>query len=453
MKYLISICLLFVFITSCKKEIKTIDSSAYLRNVRTGLKDSLAANDYAQLDFSKAILNKVDSVQLYFLRIPFNGKSLANDFLVVKTNSNGVIEKGRIIHLEGKANEFGEGKIRRRRFNGNIAISSLNRQHVLNSSIENGYITAFHQQANLREQTDPVLMAGDLPEVVVVAYVHNIEPISYSDWYLLTSLFDSGGGSNGGNYYGSLDGDGYGGGGGGGYGYYGGGTGDTGGGTEIPIDQTIFVDVDTYINKDPIDVEQFLKCFDNIADAGAQCEISVFADIPVDSDPNKLFDFRTGSPGHTFIQIKKTSADGSQAVMQNLGFYPKTGWKTIGNFATDAKFVDDGQHEFNASFNKTLTPDQLKSVIAEIRGKENAQYDLDDFNCTDWALDIFNNQGSTLTIPKYLVPGSIKADGVNTPQGLYNKLKEMKDANVPGSDKISIGFMKGWVSNSNGPCN
>jgi hypothetical protein len=29
----------------------------------------------------------------------------------------------------------------------------------------------------------------------------------------------------------------------------------------------------------------------------------------------------------------------------------------------------------------------------------------------------------------------------------------MKTANVPNSDKIAIGFMKGWVTDSNGPCN
>lgn len=449
MKQIFTLIIFSVVIFSCRKEVSKINPDHYLQNVKSALKDSLNETDYSVLDFSKALINKVDSVNLYFLRVPFKGKSLVNDFVIVKTNKDGKIEQGKIIHLEGKVNQFGEGTLKQRGFDGNISISSLNRKDVLKSTINRGYITAFHQQVNTREQ---LMEANVMPEVVVVAYVHYNTGIEFSTWLWLQNLmYDYGSGGSGNyssGYYGS-DGGGYnyGGGGGGTTG----GTGGTDGGAGVTIDQTVLVDIDTYVNKDPIDIEKYLKCFDNIADAGAQCEITINADIPVDNDPNKLFDFSTGSPGHTFIQIKKTN--GAQSVVQNIGFYPKTGWKTITNFPIDSKFVDDSQHETNVSFSKALTPEQLRSILTEIRRKENVQYDLDDFNCTDWALDIFNNQGYTLTIPRYLIPGSIKADGVNTPQGVYNKLKEMKAASVPGSDKIAIGFLKGWVSDSNGPCN
>lgn len=451
MKQIFTLIIFSVILFSCKKEISKVSPDGLLQKVKISLKDSMNAGDYANLDFTKAVLNKVDSVHLYFLRIPFREKTVASDFVLVKTSEQGKMEQGRIIQLNGSVHDFGEGKIKRRKFDGNISISSLNRKEILNSSVDNGYITALHSNINTREQ---LMEANVMPEVVVVAYVHYDTGIEFSTWLWLQSLmYDYGGGgsgNSGGGYYGS-DGGGYNYGGGGGYSNYGGGTGDTEGGTGVIEDQTMLVDVDTYVNKDPIDIEKYLKCFDNIPDAGAQCEIVINADIPVDSDPNKLFDFSTGSPGHTFIQLKKTN--GSQSVVQNIGFYPKTGWKTITNFPIDAKFVDDGQHETNAYFSKILTPEQLRSTIAEIRNKENVQYDLDDFNCTDWALDIFNFQGYTLTIPRYLIPGSIKAAGVNTPQGIYNKLKEMKTANVPNSDKIAIGFMKGWVTDSNGPCN
>jgi hypothetical protein len=449
MKQVLCISLLLLLLTACKKEIKTFNSNNYLESVKTALKDSVAANDYGQLDFDKTVLNKVDSVQLFYLRIPFKGKSLMNDFVIVKTDYKGIIEEGKIVHLEGKENEYGDGKIKRRKFDGNISISSLNRKEILNSSIIDGYITAFHSNISTRET---VYGTDVLPEVFVVAYVQSPDVFDYSTWLWLNSFFyintygdTGGGGSDYGSYYGSLGG----GGGSGGNGNNGGGTGDTYSG--ITKDPTILVDVDTYIDKEPIDVERYLKCFDNIPDAGAQCEITIYADIPVDTDPNKLFDFSSGSPGHSFIQIKKTN--GSQSVVQNIGFYPKTGWKTITNFPIAAKFVDDGQHEFNASYNKTLTPEELRTTIGQIRSLENSNYDLDDFNCTDFALSVFNSVGYTITIPRYLIPGSIKSDGVNTPQGIYNKLKEMKDANVPGSGNISIGFMKGWVTDSNGPCN
>jgi hypothetical protein len=39
------------------------------------------------------------------------------------------------------------------------------------------------------------------------------------------------------------------------------------------------------------------------------------------------------------------------------------------------------------------------------------------------------------------------------PQGVYNKLAEIKKNNDAHADKIQIGFIKAWVANSNGPCN
>ena len=171
----------------------------------------------------------------------------------------------------------------------------------------------------------------------------------------------------------------------------------------------------------------------------------------MDSDPNKIFDFSNGSPGHTFIQVKKTN--GGQSVVQNIGFYPKTGWKTgLTNAPLDAKFVDDGMHEFNAGYTKTLSAEEFKSVLTEIRYLKNMQYDIDNYNCTDWALAVFNKQGDGLDIPLYDIPGNLPSSGTSMPQGIYNKLLQMKRDNDLHADKIQIGFQKGYVAYSNGPC-
>jgi hypothetical protein len=320
----------------------------------------------------------------------------------------------------------------------------LNRKEVLNSAIENGYIAALHPQSSARQ----TLMEDNvMPEVVIVCYISGPDTFNYSTWLWLNSIIylasygGPGGGSNG-YYYGSADGN---------YDYGGGGGGDYAG---VTTEQPILVDADLYADKNAIDIEQYVKCFDNIPDAGAQCEVGIYADIPVDSDPNKIFDFSTGSPGHTFIQIKKTSADGTQSVVQNIGFYPQTGWKVgLTDAPVDAKFVDDSQHEFNAAYTKTLTPEEFRSTVTEIRYLKNMQYDIDNYNCTDWALAVFNKQGYGLDIPLYDIPGTYPSAGTSMPQGIYNKLQQMKNSGDPHADKIQIGFYKGYVTSSDGPCN
>ena len=446
MKQIFTLIIFSFILFSCKKEISQAGSDRFLQKIKISLKDSMNESDYAALDFSKAILNKVDSVNLYLLRIPVTGKSVDSDFVIVKTGKDGKMEAGKIIHLQGKANGFGEGKIQRRAFDGNISISSLDRKGNLNSTIENGYITAFHSNINSRAQ---LMEANVMPEVVVVAYVHYDTGIDFSTWFYLQSLlYDNGGGGGGSNggYYGS-DGGGYNYGGGG---SYGGSTGDTGSGYGANVDQTMLVDVDTYVNNPAIDINQYLKCFDNIPDDGATCSITICSDIPVDTDPSKLFNWNTESPGHCFLELKKSN--GAQSVQQSIGFYPIANWKNILSAdPVDSKMVDDGHHEFNASLKMDVTPFNFRSAIGKMKELSTMKYDMDEFNCTDFALEVFNYIRNPLEIPQYVIPGGLY--GTKTPQGLYNKLNEMWRNNDPETKNITIDILKAYVGGSSRPCN
>src|SRR3712207_6707233 len=94
------------------------------------------------------------------------------------------------------------------------------------------------------------------------------------------------------------------------------------GGTR-PNNPVMAVDFEKQDDESPINIDQFVRCFDAIPDAGATCSIEILSDIPVDSDPNKIFSFDSRSPGHTFLNIRKSN--GSQSASQNIGFYPKSG--------------------------------------------------------------------------------------------------------------------------------
>lgn len=452
MKHLITTFIICLCIIACKKEVaRTSGKEAYLENVKSALEDSMGITMANSLDFSKVILSEVDSINLHFLNIPLRD-SHTGSFVLVQTDKWGTILKGRLVALK-RESAGATTATNPPGYHGNITIRTLKGELLVESAIVEGSILAFHQRNSGNRQgqlSQAQLVQPDntmLPEVIVIGYRESGGGISYSDWMSLQSMFGSGGGGSAG-YYSPVSGSD-----GGSSGYGAGGGGGGGSVTQVP---PISIDFEGQVNNPAIDIEAYFKCFATIPDVGAVCSIEILTDIPVDKDPNKLFNWETESPGHTFLQIKKSN--GGQTVMQNIGFYPRTNWKTILTPApVNGKFVDNGGHEFNASFLMNITPAQLQSALAHIAYLSKfIKYDIDEYNCTDFALEVFNyacNPSKQLEIPKYDIPGGMAPYGTSTPQGLYNKLKTMKEGGNAGASNISMPGYKGWVAGSHGACN
>ena len=92
----------------------------------------------------------------------------------------------------------------------------------------------------------------------------------------------------------------------------------------------------------------------------------------------------------------------------------------------------------------------MRAATNQVRTLEQNAYNLSSFNCTDFALTVFNAAGANLTIPKYQIPAYGSTSGSNTPQGLYNKLMEMGAA---GNTGVQTNGAKGYAGTSHGPCN
>lgn len=93
--YAILLALLFF---SCKKqEINTTPN--YLEQVQSSLRDRLPLETYSTLDFSRSSASGIDSLHINILRIPLTGRSIATDFLVVRTNETGHIMAGCFINI------------------------------------------------------------------------------------------------------------------------------------------------------------------------------------------------------------------------------------------------------------------------------------------------------------------------------------------------------------------
>lgn len=207
-----------------------------------------------------------------------------------------------------------------------------------------------------------------------------------------------------------------------------------------------------------IDLAKYLKCFDNVSNAGATYSITIYADIPVNSDPATIA--MGGRPGHTFITLTKTN--GSTTVNQTFGFYPQQGYKSIFDSPTSSKINDNKAHEYNASLTMTnISEASFNAAKNTALTKAVKQYDLNDYNCTDYALDVMNAaRTNKLNVSDWLVEGpagtppyyypSITFNYGTVPNGLYKLLNQMK-LNAIEYDNIKIGTFSD--ASSKGPCN
>ncbi|WP_018615713.1 hypothetical protein [Segetibacter koreensis] len=432
MKSVLLISFVAAFFLSCQKNIPPANSKrGYIENIQATLKDSLTASDYANLDFTRSVKTKKDTRTLFF-KVSFKGSKFSDDFLLLYTDISGKILNALRVQLHQTETSSGSKYL----YNGKIQISYLNRVVKLISDIKDGYINALNEQPLAQRALVVPQAKQEYPDIIVDWYYGGMPYANSSGFF----GFNSGGRSVG---YSPVEGRRY----------------DEesyGSRTDRGADEEdeMLVDFEFIESLAAIDVTKYVKCFSSIPDQGSTCSIEIFADIPVDDNSNKLFNWRTQSPGHTFLQIKKTN--GSLSVMQNIGFYPVEGWKSLLTTAPVAgKFVDNSEHEYNASLKMNLSAAQLQKTLDKmVELSRFVKYDVDEFNCTDFALDVFNATriSNALEIPRYDIPGGTAISGTNTPQGLYNQLKSMQQQGIE-SDNITIPGGKAFVGDATGPCN
>ena len=453
MKHLYQFSLIVLLFSACKKETHLDEREiGSMERIEAALKDSLPDVIYQNLDLSNVAETKINE-DTSFLRIGFKGKALQTEFVLLQVDTNAIINRGRIISLFRKSITT-RRMDKYRPYNGTIIIRSLKNAELLKSDIVNGYIVATRPVKEAHKET-PIVPSEpgyvELPEVVVIGQRLSGGGMSFTDWINFGSLFAGSGGGSGSsatsNYYGPMDGS---------ASYEnGGGGGGSNTANNTKTKQPVLLDYEEAISDPPIDLAKYLKCFTNIPDAGSTCSIEIFADIPVDSDPNKLLNWQTGSPGHVFLQLTKTN--GRQYTSQIIGFYPKQGWKvSLSNAPVNGKFVDNSHHEFNASLRMNITAAQQENIInLMLYLSKFVKYDIDEYNCTDFALEVFNSErvADPIKIPLYQIPGGITANGSSAPQGLFNQLKQMKQSGHKEANNISIPGYKGYVPGSKGPCN
>ncbi|MDR3713137.1 MAG: hypothetical protein P4L51_10010 [Puia sp.] len=490
MRYLLFLLPILLFV-SCKKDLNSLSAGTVpqLDKTTAYLKQQLSAADFNDLDLPKSDVTIIDSGRIQLWRVPFVGKSIATDFVLVQAGQDGTCSGGRIIHLESSPGNMWT-------YNGSVTMQTLARQPIVQSDIINGYVVAFHPSmvnritTNSTVSTDvvPYYYGTMLPEVVIVGYVNTTgNPPTMAEYTNLLMLAASSPNGASGTGSGSASGSAAGGGSGssapgttttpvgnGSANVYTplapNGNGGTAAGSGTPtlsaslLTKSVTVEQE-YITAEPaISLIAYFKCFDIVPSAGATFTIKLCSDLPVNSNP----DFVTlgTTSGHAFITLTKTN--GGLSVTQSFGFYPSQSPSILNPFGNIPGVVkDNGNREINASITTAINENQFATLKANSISWSTSNYNLVSNNCTNYALNLFNsvtNNPLTLDPLTVYLPNSgntynpsVEPPTINipdSPQSLFVKLQQMKVAGGAAAANIVIDQTHNTTApSSHGACN
>lgn len=193
-------------------------------------------------------------------------------------------------------------------------------------------------------------------------------------------------------------------------------------------------DTFTIVAEPPVSLLDLLKCFNAVGDANASYSISLCADLPKNDDASWLYKPGYGV-GHAFITM--TKSDGVSTVTKSFGFYPSISVLSLTTGPVGSKMNDNGSHDYDAKITQSTDAAAFLTALAQaVYLAGHNSYDLDEYNCTNYAVEVFNivrPPSNTIVINDWIY--GVKNFG-QTPNGLYNKLSALK---ASGDSSVELG--------------
>ncbi|WP_276484337.1 hypothetical protein [Paraflavitalea pollutisoli] len=135
----------------------------------------------------------------------------------------------------------------------------------------------------------------------------------------------------------------------------------------------------------------YLNCFSNLPGNTNQYQVSIAVAQPIPGTREtwtfvvpSVDDLRVVNVGHTFLILSQTGPNG--AIVRNVGFYPKS-LSTPRSPISPGVLNNDQYKKFNIRLNITMTGDQFMTVMDYITQNEFSQYNINNYNCTNFALN------------------------------------------------------------------
>jgi hypothetical protein len=135
-------------------------------------------------------------------------------------------------------------------------------------------------------------------------------------------------------------------------------------------------------------LKDYLKCF-NLA-LGAT--FTIYVDQPTANSSSSW----SGAPndpdvGHTFIAIQQGD------IRRVFGYYPRTEVNPITSPSDPSAFGNDQGHVFDVAVKISINASQLQTIINSSVNSSTSTYNLNSYNCTDFAIKMANLAGLNLS--------------------------------------------------------
>jgi hypothetical protein len=337
----------------------------------------------------------------------------------------------KIVHFFGKIDTTSA----KPSYDGLIEVRNFKKQVLTTSSVVKGFIdkgvfkTFVKTPVNINNSKIYMEEAYDaiLPDAIVSSTMNNGE-VDWMLWFHLKSVLNIGNT----NSYMMVD-----------YFHSGGG----GGGTLIS--DVSVIDIEKGGDKDAIDLEEMINCFRNVSNNNATYTISIKSDIPIDQAPNNYLSFSNLTAGHVFLEFTKKNTSGGYA-SQLIGFYPTNSLLSITSANISSKLVDNGEHEFNATYLLTISSTQFEAALNAVNQFSKNDYNIISFNCSDFALAVLKATNVNFNSPKLKIPTQSNFGYLgNSPQSVYAAIKVLQNN---GNKNAQAGSEKQFAAVSYMPC-
>jgi hypothetical protein len=168
-----------------------------------------------------------------------------------------------------------------------------------------------------------------------------------------------------------------------------------------------------------IDMSTYLECFDTSQPA----IITIYVDQPIADNPATYSG--AGVIGHTFVSIEQGGN------ISSFGFYPNSGnIYPIVNEQANSVMGNDESHTFDVSISIEVDGTTLQDIIDSSVNFNNT-YDLNDYNCSDFGIEIANLAGINLTE----ADGSWPGGGGSNPGTLGQEIRNINNSDTTINDQ------------------